>query len=634
MKRFLIILAISVQAQVAFCQLSVAEIFTDNMILQREQPIHIWGWAEPGIKITVTFDKKNYSVTSDQDGTWNAKLPAYDAGGPYEMAVSDGSSTFTYENILMGDIWLCSGQSNMEWTVRNSNDAEKEIADSDHPSIRHYKVSLTYSKTPEDHLEGGPWEVAGQETTGDFSAVGYFFARELQKHENVPIGLLNSSWGGSRIEPWMRSESLVPFLEGNVEDILAKREQDAIKAREKIQAMIGNVAGPAEFDAALKPGFNDASWPDLSVPGLWEQQGFEGMDGVTWIRKEINLSSAEAANDISLHLGMIDDSDQTYVNGKLIGETQSQWNSYRQYTVPSENIHPGTNVILVRIEDTGGGGGVHGSEDSIYYETASGRQNLSGNWKFRVNEVRAGGGGLQANQTPTLLYNKMIHPIIGFPIKGVLWYQGESNANSSDAFVYRDIFKTMITDWRKLWGQGDFPFLWVQLANYMQPDQQPAESNWAVLRESQSAALELPNTGEAVIIDIGEADDIHPRNKQDVGLRLAMAARKVAFGENIVYSGPVFKKAEKRNGEVYLTFEHTGSGLMTKGDKPTGFAIAGEDGKFVWAEALMDGNEIKVWSEQVTNPAYIRYAWGNNPDEANLYNKEGLPARPFRAKVN
>ena len=628
---FIVLAVHSLQAQ-----LSVAEIFTDHMVIQRGEVVPVWGWSEPGDQITVRFQDEEVETSAEKDGSWHAELPPFAAGGPYTLHIQGPSETITYTDILVGDVWLCSGQSNMEWIVANANNAENEIANSDHPLIRHYKVEHTWSKEKEVHLDGGPWQVASPETTGEFTAVGYFFARELQKDINVPIGLLHSSWGGSRIEPWMRAETVREYINGDLDTFFEEKEKERMETENRLKSKIGPLPDEKEFNAAMMPGYEDSSWETMNLPGLWEGSGYNGLDGVAWLRKEFNLSDSEAANDVVLDLAMIDDSDQTYVNGKLVGETINRYSEHREYKVPSAVLQPGLNVILIRVEDTGGGGGVHGGSADMHYTSSDGEHSLAGAWKFKVAEISQIVAGMQPNQTPTVLYNKMIHPIIHFPIKGVLWYQGESNANSpEDAAIYSDQFKAMITDWRELWGIGEFPFLWVQLANFMAPDAEPAESNWAILRESQSAALELPNTAEAVIIDIGEADDIHPRNKQDVGYRLSLAARRIAYGEDIVYSGPVVDKARLDGNKVELTFEHTGSGLTVPdgGNTVQGFAIAGKDGNFVWAEARIVDGKVEVWSDNIEKPASVRYAWGNNPDKANLYNAEGLPARPFRLQV-
>lgn len=624
-----------------YAQLELNAIFTDNMVIQRDVQVPIWGKAAPKETLSLVYNGITYKIQADKLGNWRLDLPAVKAGGPYSIKISTKKETRELKNILVGDVWLASGQSNMEWVVRASNQAEMEIKQANDPAIRHFKVPHGFSELPQQTLDGGPWEITSSETVGDFSAVGYFFARELRKHQNVPIGILNSSWGGSRIEPWMSAEALGYT---NTQDILAQmRERQAQKekaTREKLEKLLGSI--PAK-DEGLQNGraiwaendYSDASWLNMKLPTAWENAGLSELDGFVWFRKTITLSAADLAGNATLSLGPIDDSDITWVNGKKVGETTQRYDMDRVYTVPASYLLPGVNVITVRVDDTGGGGGINGDAAKLFLKTAGTVYPLAADWKYKVGEVRLGNSAVaSANQTPMLLYNKMIHPILNFPIKGVIWYQGESNAGGTDALAYRKLFPQMIQDWRSKWANsGAFPFLFVQLANFMQAKPEPAESSWAVLRESQLATLSLENTGQAVIIDIGEANDIHPRNKQDVGYRLALAARKIAYGEqDLVYSGPVFKEMKLQGDKVRLSFDHVGKGLTAK-DKYgylKGFSICGVDKKYVWAKALIEGDEIIVWNESVKGPIAVRYAWADNPDDANLYNAEGLPASPFR----
>ena len=621
-------------------QIKVAKIFSNHMVLQRGIAVPVWGWAEPDEQVSVTFDGKRYEATARDDGKWIAYLPEMKAGGPHRMQIAGRSGEIVIDDILIGDVWLCSGQSNMEWTVAQSRDAQDEIASASDNRIRHFKVPRSFSDIPESDLAGGEWVRTSPETVGDFTAVGYYFARELRKHQDVPIGLLNSSWGGSRIEPWMTANSL-GFSDSReaAKEIRqkqqAERERLAAALKEKMGSLPGEDAG-LQNGVALwaRPDHDDRGWPTMKIPGLWEQSGFNGLDGIVWFRKEFTLTKSQADQGITLSLGKIDDSDITWVNGEKVGETKQAWNQNRLYKIPAEVLRAGSNGITIRVEDTGGGGGIHGSAGDIFFSAGTERVSLSGDWKYRVAKVELDSVS-QKNQVPTLLFNKMVNPIIDFPIKGALWYQGESNAGEADALRYRGLFAAMIKDWRKQWKVGEFPFLWVQLANFMAADDQPSESSWAVLRESQSATLAVPNTAQAVIIDIGDAEDVHPTNKQDVGYRLSLAARKLAYGEDLIYSGPVFESMRLAGNSIRIKFKLFGSRLVVK-DKygyPKGFAIAGVDGRFVWAKARIEGDEVVVWSDQVKKPSAVRYAWGNNPDDANLYNAEGLPASPFRTDV-
>ncbi len=427
----------------------------------------------------------------------------------------------------------------------------------------------------------------------------------------------------------------------------AEREV-AERTRARLAAKVGGVlpnedAGTAGGEAPwAAPALDDAGWSSIAVPGLWEGQGYDGMDGVAWYRTSFELTEAEAGAGVRLGLGMIDDADVSWVNGHEVGRTNA-YNAVRSYAVPASALRAGRNVVAVRVSDTGGGGGVYGDSAALYVDVGGTRRPLAGRWKFRVGMVAAVPTA-RGNATPTMLYNKMVHPLQRFPIKGVLWYQGESNADRvEDATAYRALFAGMIRDWRRSW--GEVPFLWVQLANYMAVDSEPpARSAWATLRESQGAALALPRTGQAVIIDIGETGDIHPRNKQDVGARLALAARRVAYGQPVVASGPTYRAQAVRGGRVVLDFGDVGGGLVA--GRPTagvarapssassaplrGFAVAGADHRFVWANATTDGRRVTVWSDAVPHPVAVRYAWADNPLDANLYNAEGLPASPFR----
>lgn len=617
-------------------ELDVARLFSDNMVLQRDAVVPVWGSASPGTDITVTVADRIATVTADAAGKWRAELEPMEAGGPYEFVISGGGRSLSFGNVLVGDVWVCSGQSNMEWVVADSLNAAAEIAAADDPGIRHFKVPKSWAEEPSDELAGGDWQVADHEHVGQFTAVGYFFARDLRDHVDVPIGLLHTSWGGSRIEPWMSAASLGFDDEGWAGIVAAEKahEQqilDGIRARigELPDADAGLVNGNAVW---ADPTLDDGEWFEIKVARVWEDQGWEGMDGVAWYRAAIELTANEAAAGVHLGLGTIDDSDIAWVNGREIGRTELAWNLDRVYDVPAAALVEGRNVIAIRVEDTGGGGGLYGDAEGRFVEAGGERRPLPDLWRFQIGQVTLG-TEYRKTQVPTVLYNKMIHPLLDYPVAGFLWYQGESNAGGEDAFHYRELFVTMIRQWRAEWGRGDLPFLWVQLANFMASADVPGESSWALLRESQSTALALPNTGQAVAIDVGEADDIHPRNKQEVGRRLALAARRVAYGDDVIHSGPVYRNYEIEGGRIVITFDHLGGGLVAEAsvDGRLGeFAIAGSDRRFVWADAVIDGDRVVVWSDKVPNPVAVRYAWADNPENAGLINAEGLPGSPFR----
>ncbi|HET7456028.1 MAG TPA: sialate O-acetylesterase, partial [Gemmatimonadaceae bacterium] len=603
-------------------ELRLSRIVGDGMVMQRSVAVPVWGWAPPGDRVAVTFDGKRYAARADAAGSWKVTLPAMTAGGPHEMTVADAARTIAVHDILVGDVWVCSGQSNMEFAVAASSDGAAAIAAANDPQIRHFKVPNSYADRPEADLAGGSWEKADPQHVGGFTAVGYFFARDLRRHVKVPIGLINTSWGGSRIEPWMSAEAL-HLAPVSLDSVMRAEQEYQRRAAESIRAKLGGTlptvdAGLVDGRAVwADPSLDEASWATINVPGAWEQQGYEGMDGVAWYRTSFDLTDAEARGGVTLGLGQIDDSDVSWVNGHEVGRMENAWNRPRVYAVPAAALRAGRNVIAVRVQDNGGGGGVLGAGSELYVDVNGAKRPLAGAWKFKVGAVSMTPDGQHINKVPTLLYNKMVHPLLPYPIKGALWYQGESNAdNYADAVAYRPLLANMIRDWRSRWHSGAFPFLWVQLPNFMAADSAPVlASNWAAIRESQSAALALPKTGQAVVIDLGEADDIHPKNKADVGARLALVARTVAYGEKgVASSGPTYRRSTIANGRVTVDFDHVGGGLTARGgDAVRGFAIAGADRHFVWADARIEKGRVVVWSDRVPKPVAVRYAWANNP---------------------
>jgi sialate O-acetylesterase len=619
----------------------VATLIGDGMVIQRQVTVPIWGSAAAGSLITVTFDRQSYTTRADDAGHWRVELAAREAGGPYEMKIVAAAEEIRVEDLLVGDVWVCSGQSNMEWVVAYSTNAEEEIAAADDPTIRHFKVPRSWAAEPETTLAGGTWETADAGHVGGFTAAGYFFARSLRPDVDVPIGLINTTWGGSRIEAWMSAESLGLDEQGR-RDLEARERDYERDTLARIEAMAGGLPDrdPGLVDGRAvwaDPGLDDSGWHELDVPALWEEAGWEGMDGIGWYRTTFDLTADEVAGGVLLGLGMIDDSDTSWVNGSEVGRTEQAWNQSRVYQVPPAVLQPGRNTLAVRVEDTGGGGGIYGDPELLYVEVAGERRSLGGTWRFAIGVIELNLED-RNREVPTKLYNKMVHPLLPFPIKGILWYQGESNTGPDDAFVYRRQFTTMIEDWRRRWGAEELPFLFVQLASFLPPPTEPTESNWALLRESQTAALALPGTAQVVLVDAGDADDVHPRNKQIVGERLALAARKTAYGEEIVFSGPAYRGHQVEDGRVVIEFDHVGGGLVARDaarGNLTGFAIAGADRRFVWAEARLeeaqaDSVRVVVSSTLVPSPVAVRYGWADNPEGANLYNREGLPASPFR----
>lgn len=626
-------LTIASMSNDTLAQVRLPKLIGDGMVVQRNAVIPVWGWANVGDEITVELAGSRSTVVAGEDSVWEASLPAMDAGGPFTMSISAGAATLEVKNILVGDVWIASGQSNMEFALQDATDADAEIAAATDPEIRHFKVPRSYAWEPEVELAGGEWVVSSPQTAGDFTAVGYFFAQELRKHVDVPIGIINSTWGGSSIQAWM----------GAAAQGMSDREQRGLEAATEAKklAMIENLRSKLgalpRKDAGLVDGvavwadhdLDDSSWDKIPVPGLWEEAGYDGMDGIAWYRTTFALTPAEAAKGARLSLGTIDDSDISWVNGSEVGRMTMAYNQPRLYDVQPSVLRPGVNTLAVRVEDTGGGGGIYGDPALIYLEIGGEKRAITGFWKFRpaVVEVRVD----NRHKTPTLLYNRMLRPLFHVPVRGITWYQGETNATEADSFRYRDLLKAMVTEWRRGWNDDELPFLVVQLPNWLPVKPQPSESDWAMVRESELKVLDLPKTGLAVTIDVGDAVNLHPPDKKPVGIRLANAARAIAYDQELVYSGPIYRSANVVDGRVVVSFDYVGSGLVAKGGTLHEFAIAGPDKQFMWANAEIEGDHVVVWHPAIHQPAAVRYAWADNPEHANLYNEEGLPASPFRA---
>jgi sialate O-acetylesterase len=606
------------------------KIFSDNMVLQREQPLKIWGWGNPGETIKINFNGQSIQAKASRNGTWSVLLKPMTHGGPYEMKLTGKSGEVTLKNILLGDVWLGSGQSNMEWILRNTTDAEKEIAVANYPKIRLFTVEKDMSFNVKEDLKSGEWRECTSANAADFSAVAYFFGKTLNKELDVPIGLINSSWGGTKVEPWISWELMSQEPEYKNTDITKFEglSKDNEAKQQKYAAAMANDRGITE--KWFMPETSVSDWKKINLPQEWSGTEIGDTDGIVWFRREFTIEKGQL-DSARLSLGAIDDIDFTYVNGTQVG-TERIWNKERSYAVKKELLIEGTNVIVVKVQDDQGGGGINGKPDQLFISIKGVRIPLAGEWSYKPSVLTSDFGlvNVGPNAFPSQLYNAMIAPFIDYKIRGVIWYQGESNTGA--AFDYVRLFQSLIKNWRQKWGY-EFPFYWVQLANFMAPAQQPGESEWAELRDAQRMALSLPKTGQAVIIDIGEADDIHPRNKKDVGYRLALNALANEYGKKIEYSGPVYKSMEKKDDRLILTFDHSQSGLQAFRNKygfVQGFAIAGEDKKFFWARAFVEDGKVVVYSPEVKNPVAVRYAWTDNPGDANLYNKEGLPASPFK----
>jgi sialate O-acetylesterase len=499
------------------------------------------------------------------------------------------------------------------------------------------------SQEPLNNTDTAEWLICNPEHVGAFSAIGYFFGRQLHKDLNVPIGLINTTWGGTESESWTSTKSIKNDPDFS-EELIELQNLDIDKAKEEMEKEF-TVWHQSfrEMDKGYQDGVfiwasenaDYSDWESMVLPGLWEERGLDSLNGVVWFAKEIELPDQVVSSGFDIYLGPVDDSDIVWINGNKVGETLNAYNIERKYSVGPEVLKQGKNVILVRVEDYQGGGGIYGDRSQLRITAPDLILTLSGSWNYKVgtDEIPPDlpSNNFGPNSYPTLLYNAMINPLLPYGIKGAIWYQGESNAGR--AYQYRRIFPLMITDWRNQWDQGDFPFLFVQLANFMQPRDPPDESEWAELREAQTMTLSLRNTGMTTIIDIGEANDIHPRNKQDVGKRLALSAYKVAYGKDLVHTGPTYESMKIEGNKAIITFTENVSGLVIKDPYGylKGFTIAGKDSTFHWAKAdIIDDQTVVVYSDEVLEPVSVRYGWADNPDDLNLYNKEGLPANPFR----
>lgn len=622
-----------------YAQIKLPQLISDGMVLQRDAEVKVWGWASPKEEVKVAFLGKSYSSTTDQNGKWSIKIDRLKPGGPYEMDIV-ASNQIKLQNILIGDVWVCSGQSNMELTMgRVAPLYPGEIAAAKNSNIRYFHVPNIYDfNHPHDDLTDGKWKEVCTEHIRDFSALAFFFADELYNKYKIPIGLINSSLGGSPVEAWLSEDALKSFPSYYEEAQKFKDNALITKIEEEDNTISHNwYTALQQTDMGYKDPkgewseaeYNDSDWATMDIPGYWADTELGNVNGVVWFRKELDVPASMAEKATDLQLGRIVDSDSVFLNGTFVGTTGYQYPP-RRYQVPAKLLKEGKNTLVIRIINNSGKGGF--VEDKPYYLAADmDTLSLEGTWRYRL------GAAMEPLPGPTFirwkpmgLYNGMIAPLIDYTMKGVIWYQGESNTGRAEE--YQELFTSMINNWRDKWQQGDFPFLYVQLANYMKTSDQPGESQWADLREAQLKALSVPNTAMAVTIDLGEWNDIHPLNKKDVGKRLALAAQKMAYGEEeLVYSGPIYKSNIIYGNKVILEFTQKGSGLMVKdGNKLKEFAIAGADGKFVWANAKIENDKVVVWSDQVENPLAVRYAWADNPEEANLFNKEGLPASPFR----
>ncbi|ACU08178.1 protein of unknown function DUF303, acetylesterase putative [Flavobacteriaceae bacterium 3519-10] len=619
-----ILLSVALEAKV-----KLPALVSDGMVLQRDQPVKIWGTADAGEKVQVKFQNKKYFVKADAKGNWSVSLPAQKAGGPYLMTVNE----ITLNDILFGDVWLVSGQSNMELPMYRVKPLyEDELSSANNPNIRFFAVPQKYNfKNAQQNLDGGKWEAMNAKTISNFSAVAYFFAKNIHEKYKIPVGIVNASLGGSPIQAWMDPVTLKKYPEYLAEAERWKND-DLIKQTETSERALSDAwyAELNQNDPGLKHDWKNlteySDWKTMQIPGSWED--FEGsFDGTVWFKKEITISAENAGKPAFLNLGRIKDADETYINGVKVGNVTYEYPP-RWYEVAAGVLKEGINVITVRIIN-GSGKGEFITDKPYELEIGGQKTDLKGEWKYKVGTKmnRSAPGQTFIRWKPTGLYNAMIHPLINYNIKGALWYQGESNIGKP--MEYGDLLTTMITDWRLKFRQPELPVVVVQLANFMEPKAQPQESNWAKLRFEQFKVTQtLPKTGLAVAIDLGEWNDIHPLNKKDVGDRLALQAHKIAYNDNVIADGPVYQSVKFEGNIAVISFK-PGTDNFAPVDELKGFAVKGSDGKWVWADAKIDGNKIVVSNSKIAKPVAVRYAWADNPLDANLRNTAGLPASPF-----
>ena len=638
--------AVGVQAQTYSKEdgaLKLPVLINDNMVLQQLQNVPIWGKSFPNAEVTVSasWNTEIMTVKANANGRWVLHLKTPTATSiPQHIIVKSENKSLNVNNVLIGEVWLCSGQSNMAMTINGAvgqvYNYKNEVSNANYPKIRLFNVKPNYSSGSVVDVSG-KWDICSPETVSNSSAVAYFFARKIHQETGIPIGIINSSWGGTDIETWISMEAF-----RNLPDIYRQKYKDAetygietvLKKNEDNRNtfidVVANDEGMKEH--WYNPSHNFASWKIMSLPQEWSKTELTAFDGVVWFRYEFNISDPDAGEPGILSLGKVDDNDMTWINGIKIGETEGAGYD-RMYEIPAGVLKKGKNNIVIKVIDAIRAGGFTGVKDNFYIKTKEGQYSLVGEWQYKatVNTNDLHYVDVVPNLCYGLLYNAMINPLKDFTIKGVIWYQGENN--TGQAYSYRTLFPALIKDWRTKWGY-DFPFYWVQLASYMpKAEQPPFVDSWAELRESQTLTLAVEHTGQAVTTDIGDANDIHPKNKQDVGLRLADIALNNDYNmPDVIYSGPTYKSMRINRDKIIIEFDNIAFGLIvtSKYGYIEGFSIAGTDQKFVWANAKLGGNnKVIIYSDEVKIPVAVRYCWSSNPD-VNLFNSAGLPAVPFR----
>lgn len=646
MKRSLALLAfLCIISFSSFAEIRLPAIFADSMVLQQSMMVPVWGWAAPGEKITVSASWPNagsVSATAGADGKWMVKIKTPAAGGPFDLSIK-GSQSITFRGVLIGEVWICSGQSNMEMPVRGwlpndpiKNSAE-EIATANHSRIRFFTVKKNIAYSPVDDVSG-KWASCNPASTADFSAIAYFFGRELSKNLNVPIGLISTNWGGTIAEAWTSADGLKPVkdfdaavlkidsLKKNMKQLVEEDKQNELKWNQMIQ----------ESNSAFVSDADNSSWKSMTLPALWESKGLPDLDGIVWFKKEVTIPAAWAGKNLKLDLGPIDDNDITWINGQVVDSTMKS-GSYavnRNYSVKGNLVKAGKNILTVKVLDNAGSGGIYGEAAQLRLYPADGKPedgiSLAGDWIYKVQATKPRPPVTNSPNQVTVLYNGMIAPLVPYAIKGAIWYQGESNVDR--AAQYERLFPAMIGDWRKQWNQGNFPFYFVQIAPYKYAGD---STRAAALRDAQRKTLTAsPNTGMAVTLDLGNPKNIHPADKQEPARRLALWALTQTYSKKIsTYTGPLYENFKVTNKQVTVSFTNTEGGLKTLNKPLDGFELAGPDNQWKPAKATIKGNTVVVESDSVTEPKAVRYAF-TATSEASLFNGAGLPASSFSSAQN
>lgn len=617
--------------------INLSSILSDGMVIQRGNKTKICGKSNKSKKIVVEFLNETYETLVDEEGKWQVQLNNLEAGGPYEMVIS-GDEEIRIKDILIGDVWLCSGQSNMELPIERVMELyESEVTTYSNHNIRQFLASKNYNlQGKQEELDYGTWKPATKESVLEFSAVGYFFAKELYNKYKVPIGLIATAVGGTPIESWISEETLGSFhrfdnliaKNKDINYVVSKQKEDNDRVNSWFVERDLKDEGINKWNLEET---DDSTWDEYVIPGMWRDTVLDKLNGTVWFRKEIYLPKKLSTSEANLYLGNILDADEAYVNGVLVGRTEYRYPP-RKYLVNKGILKEGRNVIAVRITSCTSIGGFIG--DKPYKLVFDNEEiELSGGWKYKIGcEMPANFDITRFEYMPTGFYNSIIYPLRNYAISGVIWYQGESNTGYPDD--YEDLFEVLLKEWRSNWNIGDFPFLYVQLANYSDPSNPSKDNNWARLREAQRRSLKNFNTGMAVIMDIGENNELHPFNKKEVARRLALLAINKYYAEDIVCNGPLYKYMEINKNKINIYFNKDKSELLSIRGDLNNFEICGDDNIYYKANADIKEDYIELWSNKIDNPKYARYAFENGPRDINLYNKEGLPASPFTTEEN